>query len=279
MAGVEELTGRTAVVTGAGSGIGRGIALHAGRHGMNVVLAEVDEARLKETVEEVRAAGARATGVVTDVTDAAAVDRLAEAAYDAFGDVALLVNNAGIESVGYVWDFTPGQWSRMMRVNTDGVFHGIRSFVPRMGQAEAPSYVVNVASVAAVTTGPMNAAYHASKHATLALTECLALECRMRYPQIQVSVVCPGSVTTRIFEDAALADGDEGQGPEGMLGYLRTMLADDGLTPAQVADRVFAGIDAGEFWIQTHADQFAEFAGARAEMLTSQGAPVLPDVG
>jgi NAD(P)-dependent dehydrogenase (short-subunit alcohol dehydrogenase family) len=275
----QALAGRTAVVTGAGSGIGRGIALHAGRLGMNVVLAEIDETRLKEAVAEVGATGAETLGVVTDVTDAAAVDALADAAYDAFGEVALLVNNAGIESVGYVWDLDPDRWSRMMRVNTDGVFHGIRAFVPRMGADDAPSYVVNVASVAAVTTGPMNAAYHASKHATLALTECLSLECRMRYPQISASVVCPGSVSTQIFADAVLAEGDEREGPAGMLGYLRDLLDDDGLTPAQVAEAVFAGVAAGDFWIQTHPGQFAEFAGRRAAMLTEQTPPALPQVG
>ncbi|WP_141013039.1 SDR family NAD(P)-dependent oxidoreductase [Nocardioides sambongensis] len=276
---VEELAGRTAVVTGAGSGIGRGIALHAAQVGMNVVLADIEPSRLAEAVEECRGAGARAIGVVTDVTDAAAVEALAEAAYAEFGEVGLLVNNAGIETLGYVWDLTPESWSRMMRINTDGVFHGIRAFVPRMGAAAQRSYVVNTGSVASVTSGPMNAAYHASKHATLALTECLSLECQARYPQIQVSALLPGSVDTHIFADASIDGGDEPAGPEGMRNWLLGSLSSEGLTPASVAKTVFDGILAGDFWLLPHEEQFDEFVTRRSAMLTEKAAPELPALG
>ncbi|TYL56046.1 SDR family NAD(P)-dependent oxidoreductase [Nocardioides sp. BGMRC 2183] len=273
---MDELAGRTAVVTGAGSGIGLGLAVHAGTLGMNVVLAELDEERLEAAVATVRATGARVLGVPTDVGDPTSVEDLAQTAYATFGDVAVLINNAGIEAVGHVWDFEPERWSRMMRVNTDGAFHGIRSFVPRMGASQQTSYVVNVASVAAVSAGPFNAAYHASKHALLALTECLHLESQIAFPQLQVSVVCPGSVTTRIFEDASLSGDDETGGPRQMLDYLRHMLSTEGLSPAEVAEIVFAGMAAGDFWILPHPEQFAELAGARAEQLLHRRAPALP---
>jgi NAD(P)-dependent dehydrogenase (short-subunit alcohol dehydrogenase family) len=269
--------GRTAVVTGAGSGIGRAIAHRAAALGMDVVLADVDPARLEAAVTDVRSQGGTAIGVVTDVSDAGAVDRLAEAAYGEFGGVDVLVNNAGVESVGYIWDLSPEVWSRVQRINADGVFHGIRSFVPRMGADPRPSHVINVASVAAVSTGTLNAAYFASKHAVLAMTECLHLEAAGRFPQLKVSVVCPGAVTTQIFADAAVvaAEGDGGASAQ-MLDALRGYVAHNGITPDDAARTILDHLDRDGFWIQTHPDDFAVFAGRRATMLAEQAPPPPP---
>ncbi|MFE7225001.1 SDR family NAD(P)-dependent oxidoreductase [Nocardioides sp. NPDC057577] len=268
-----ELQGRTAVITGAGSGIGQGLAEEAAARGMRVVLADVDADRVEEIAEGLRASGAEALAVPTDVTDADAVDRLADAAVEAYGPVALLVNNAGVETVGRIWDLPPERWRRLLDVNVTGVFHGLRSFVPRMGADPAPSYVVNVASVGALATAPLNSAYHASKHAVLALTECAYLECLEQHPQVAVSVVCPGAVRTRIFEDAYVADGSPGSDiwQHTMQGYLEQ----GGITPKQAAAAVLDGLGTG-FWINTHPDEFAFFAGRRAEMLTAQTPPPPP---
>jgi NAD(P)-dependent dehydrogenase (short-subunit alcohol dehydrogenase family) len=268
-----QLDGRTAVITGAGSGIGQGLAQEAAARGMRVVLADIDAGRVKQVAEELRAAGADALAVPTDVTDAEAVDRLADAAWDAFGPVALLVNNAGIETVGRIWELPPDQWRRLLDVNVTGVFHGLRSFVPRMGADPAPSYVVNVASVGALATAPLNSAYHASKHAVLALTECAYLECLEQHPQVEVSVVCPSAVRTRIFEDAYVADGSPGSDiwQDAMKGYLEQ----GGITPKTAAAAVLDGLGSG-FWIHTHPEDFAFFAARRAEMLTEQTPPPPP---
>ena len=269
--------GRTAVVTGAGSGIGHAIAHRAASLGMNVVLADVDPARLEAAVTHVRTVGGAAIGVVTDVSDADSVDRLAEAAYDEFGSVDVLVNNAGVESVGYIWDMTPDVWARVQRTNADGVFHGIRSFVPRMGADQRPSHVINIASVAAIATGTLNAAYFASKHAVLAMTECLHLEAAERFPHLKVSVVCPGAVTTQIFADAAAvgAPGDNAASTQ-MLDALRGHLAQNGITPEDAASTILDHLDRDGFWIQTHPDDFAAFAGRRATMLAEQTPPPPP---
>ena len=269
--------GRTAVVTGAGSGIGHAIAHRAASLGMNVVLADVDPARLEAAVTHVRTVGGAAIGVVTDVSDADSVDRLAEAAYDEFGSVDVLVNNAGVESVGYIWDMTPDVWARVQRINADGVFHGIRSFVPRMGADQRPSHVINIASVAAIATGTLNAAYFASKHAVLAMTECLHLEAAERFPQLKVSVVCPGAVTTQIFADAAAvgARGDNAASTQ-MLDALRGHLAQNGITPEDASSTILDHLDRDGFWIQTHPDDFAAFAGRRATMLAEQTPPPPP---
>lgn len=264
------LAGRTAVITGAGSGIGRALAERAAAQGMNVVLADVDAQRVEQVTDLLRSRGAAAIGVPTDVSDAAAVDRLADTAYAEFGSVALLVNNAGIESVGHVWDLAPESWRRLLDVNVDGVFHGLRSFVPRMGADPRTSYVVNVASVGALATAALNSAYHASKHAVLALTECVHLECRDSFPQVEVSVVCPSAVQTRIFEDAAVS-GSGAVWRDTMRGYL----TQGGISPEAAAEAILSGLGSG-FWIHTHPEDFAFFAARRAGMLLEQTAPPPP---
>lgn len=264
--------GKTAVITGAGSGIGAALGRLAAHVGMRVVLADVDATRLEETRVGLVETGADVLAVPTDVRDADAVDALAAAAFDAFGSVELLVNNAGIESVGRVWEMSPESWQRMQRVNVDGAFHGIRSFVARMGANPLPSYVVNVASVAAISSSAMNSAYHASKHAVLALTECLHIECSEVFPQISVSVVCPAAVTTRIFDDA-LSDTAEEPATREMLDVMRGHLREDGITPDEAARRILDGIAERRFWIPTHPQRFADIAARRAAMLTGLTPP------
>lgn len=266
------LSGGTAVITGAGNGIGAGLARHAASVGMRVVLADIDTDRLAQVEAELTESGASVLAVPTDVRDPEALVALADAAYGAFGSVELLVNNAGLESVGRIWEMSPESWQRMLRVNLDGVFHGIRAFVERMGADPAPSYIVNVASVAAITSGPMNSAYYASKHGVLALTECLHTECAEVFPQLQVSVVCPAAVTTSIFEDA-MTDSAEQADTQEMLSVMRGHLREDGISPAQAAQMIFAGVADGQFWITTHPERFSEIAARRAAMLVDRTPP------
>lgn len=274
--------GETAVITGAGSGIGNVLARYAARLGMNVVLADHDQDRLRHADDELDGHGAAVLAVPIDVSDPASVDTLAEAAYDAFGSVGLLVNNAGIESAGWIWEMSPQHWHRVQHVNPGGVFHGIRSFVPRMGADPRPSHIVNVASVAAVGSGTGNAAYFVSKHAILSMTESLYLECADRFPQINVSVVCPAAVATRIFTDA-LVDETSGDASNSTadqtLPRMRGHLRDEGLTAAEAARHIIASAAAGRFWITTHPDHFAAIAGQRARMLTSLTPPPSPQTG
>lgn len=257
-----------AVVTGAGSGIGEAIARHAAAAGMNVVLADISADRLGPVAEELAAQGCSVLAVPTDVTDAAQVDALADAAYERFGAVTLLVNNAGLESVGPTWDIPAAEWGRVLAVNVNGVFHGIRSFVPRMGADPRPSRVVNTSSVGGVGIMPRMAAYTASKHAVQALTECLYLECAEDFPQVRVSVFNPAHVATRIFDDApARADGAD-------IEFWREQVREHGITPAEAAGRLFDGLARDEFWINTHPESFERLAGKRARIL---GGALRPD--
>lgn len=264
---LEELRGGTAVVTGAGSGIGEGIAREAATLGMNVVLADVSADRLASVAADLRADGRRVLTVPTDVTVAADVDTLADATYAEFGAVTLLANNAGLESVGFTWDIPADEWRRVIDVNLTGVFHGIRSFVPRMGADPAPSHVVNTVSVGGVAITPKMTAYAASKHGVQALTESLYLECAQRFPQIQVSVFSPGRVATRIFEDVAVRP-ESGSDAEFWRENIR-----EGMTPTEAATLYFDGIAREEFWILTHPQVFERLAGKRAKVLAGKLRP------
>lgn len=267
----QAFNGNTAVITGAGSGIGAALSRLAAELGMNVVIADIDAGRLDTMREELTGSGTKVLAVPTDVRDAEAVATLADAAYDAFDSVELLVNCAGIESVGRIWEMTPEKWRRVQQINVDGAFHGIRAFVPRMGADPRPTYVVNVSSVAAITSGTMNSAYFASKHAVLAMTECLYLECLEEFPRMSVSVVCPAAVSTRIFDDALT---DQGSATRDTLEVMRGHLRDAGITPAQAARRILEGAAEGRFWIPTHPERFAEIAGRRATMLSTLAPPL-----
>ncbi len=198
---MEEFAGRTAVVTGAGSGIGAGLARHAASEGMHVVIADVEAAALAGTERELRDAGAEVLAVPTDVSDPAAVDALADAAYDRFGRVNLLCNNAGVFQAGVVWQRTLADWDWVMGVNFRGVLHGIRSFVPRMIEQGEEAHVVDTSSMAGIMTVAFSGPYVVSKFAAAALTECLAHDLRAQgVEHIGVSCLVPGAVDTRIAD-------------------------------------------------------------------------------
>jgi NAD(P)-dependent dehydrogenase (short-subunit alcohol dehydrogenase family) len=266
----ERFRGKTAVITGAGSGIGAALARHAAGLGMRIVLADVAEDRLKLVAGEVVGA-AEVLVVPTDVTDATAVERLAARAYDEVGPVRLLFNNAGIESTGPLWELTPQRWDLMMRVNVDGVFHGISAFVPRMLADGGPAGIVNTSSIGGLSTGPFQGAYIASKFAVQAMTECLAMELQAQGASIAVSVVTPGPVATQIFEDAVALEGSPGV--DAYRSTMRTMLRDEGMTPDHAASIIFEGAAAERFWIFTHPEMVKAVVTRRADMILNATLP------
>jgi len=267
----EELfSGKTAVITGAGSGIGAALARHAAALGMRLVLADVAEERLEEVAAEL-AGAPDILAVPTDVTDAAAVERLAARAYDELGPVRLLFNNAGIESTGPLWELTPQRWDLMMKVNVYGVFHGIHAFVPRMLAHGEQASIVNTSSIGGLSVGPFQGAYIASKFAVQALTECLSMELKAQGAAIAVSVVTPGPVATRIFEDAVALEGDPDA--DAYRSLMRSMLRDQGLTADQAASIIFEGVAEERFWIFTHPEMVTEVVGRRADMILNRTPP------
>jgi NAD(P)-dependent dehydrogenase (short-subunit alcohol dehydrogenase family) len=198
---MQDVQGKVAVVTGAASGIGRGLATVFAREGMKLVLADVEEPALHAAEAELQAAGADVLAVRTDVSDRAAVEALAEAAYARHGKVHVLCNNAGVggatTNVPGIWNVPEQSWRWMLGVNLMGVVHGLQAFVPRMLDAGEEGHIVNTSSVMGVWSGP-GAVYNVSKHAVTSLSEGLFNDLRSFGAPIGVTVLLPGMVASRI---------------------------------------------------------------------------------
>ena len=155
MSARETFSGGVAVITGAGAGIGAGLGRHASQLGMTVVLADVDVDAVAALRDELCAAGGSAVDVVCDVRDPDALQELANRTYRDVGPVRLLVNNAGVEQFGYLWDTPVANWRRVIDINVSGVFHGVRAFLPKMMATAEQAWVWNLSSVGAVLAAPL----------------------------------------------------------------------------------------------------------------------------
>lgn len=240
-------SGPVAVITGAASGIGRGLAEHAVTLGMRLVLADRDAAGLQALGDQLRENGAQVITCVTDVGDLVQVERLRDCAIEHFGAVDLLFNNAGVMQTGYSWEITDAQWQRMLDVNLGGVINGIRSFVPLLLRQGRAAHVINTASLAGLVSSPLMAPYNVTKQAVVALSETLHYELAMLGAPVSVSVLCPGPVASEIMASNQTVD---------MAGSSFSQLLDStirqGMTPAELATQVFAAVAQKRFWILPH---------------------------
>ncbi|MCV7442672.1 oxidoreductase [Mycobacterium paraense] len=279
MSAGDAFSGGIAVVTGAGSGLGAGLARHAGSLGMTVVLADIDHAAAASVADELRAAGGSAVDVACDVRNPEAVHELAERVYRDVGPVRLLVNNAGVEQFGYLWDTPVANWRRVIDINVSGVFYGVRAFLPKMMAAGQRAWVWNIASVGAVVAIPLQAPYIVSKHAVLALTECLYLEVEStgHGHHIHVQAVLPGPVASNIFESAGGVDA-HGSGDVTAAEAQRSAMLDvkaAAMDPRQAAEMLFDQAAEGRFYLHTHPGAVGAAMAERANVLASQQAPAL----
>jgi NAD(P)-dependent dehydrogenase (short-subunit alcohol dehydrogenase family) len=190
---LQELDGKVAVITGGGSGIGASLARACTAEGMRVVVVDVSEERAASVAAELP--GGTAVARAVDVSDAASVEALADFAFDTFGAVHLLCNNAGVSPAGRIWDFTDDEWRWLLGVNVHGVANGIRSFVPRMIE-QGEGHIVNTGSGASFVSTPRLGPYCATKHAIVGLSEALRYE--LDGTGIGVSVLVPAGVNTNI---------------------------------------------------------------------------------
>ncbi len=246
---------RVAVITGAGSGIGRELALACARERMIVVAVDIERPALQETQEMVRALGANCAVHPCDVADAVAVEHLADVCWRDFGGTDWLFNNAGVAKLGRVWEATQADWDWVLGVNLMGVANGVRAFVPRMLARGTPAHIVNTASAAGLATLAGSGVYCASKHGVVALSECLAHDLAAVGSSIGVSVLCPSLLPSKINEaernrPAALANA----GPEsdGMKERVRIGMANSTISAADAARETLRAIKHGRFYVLPH---------------------------
>ena len=261
---MKEFKDRVAVITGAASGIGQGLAEHCAKEGMKVVISDVDERRLRRLERKLNRVDAQVLAVITDVSKASDVEDLAKKTLAKFGEVHLLFNNAGIAIPNLAWEYDLKEWEEILGINLMGVIHGIHTFIPIMLRQGNECYIVNTSSIEGViSNGVGGATYGVCKHALLHLTERLALELEVNAPNIKVSVLCPGFVKTNIFL-SALSRISEDQRKEMLSPENRSeeraeqieelMEGSPMLLPDEVADIVFEAIRKEKLYIFTHKD-------------------------
>ena len=255
---MNDLKNKVAVITGAADGIGKAIARRAAFEGMKLVLADIDGAKLEATISEFTAQGVEVFGIRTDVSKGPDVDALAAATIARFGDVHLLVNNAGVALAKTAWEATLSDWEWVLGVNLYGVIHGIRAFLPTMLAKGEAGHIVNVASVAGLISSPSFATYNVSKHGVVTLSEGLHHDLAMRGSKINVSVLCPAWVKTRLIDSERNRERSERTDLKS-VDKVTSQIAgsimkavDHGIDPKEVAEAVFEAIRAKRFYILTH---------------------------
>ena len=254
--------GKTAVLTGAGSGFGLECARIGAARGMNLVLVDVQADALAAAESELTAAGAEVLALRVDVSNAAQMEDLAQQVQARFGAPHFVFNNAGVGSGGLVWENSVAEWEWVMGVNVWGVIHGVRLFTPMMlAAAKAdPSYqghIVNTASMAGLLTPPNMGIYNVSKHAVVSLTETLFNDLRLVSDQVSASVLCPYFVATNIHKsernqpDAVAA---QAKTQSQLIGEAMTEKAvtSGKVSATDVANFVFDAMAENRFYIYSH---------------------------
>lgn len=252
---MKDFKGKTAVITGGASGIGRAMGELFLSSGMQVVLADIERDALDRTVSELSGIG-QCIGVVTDVSKAEDMEALADKAVNAYGGIHIACNNAGVFAGGLLWEESLADFRWQMDVNVWGVIHGIRTFIPIMKAQDTECHLVNTASMAAVTAMPYSGIYHMTKHAVLAMSESLYHELSFHAPHVKVSVLCPEAINTGISNsernrpeiysgDGNIVETDERL----MVSQALNDSVSAGIGPEVMAQRVLDGIIDERFYL------------------------------
>jgi NAD(P)-dependent dehydrogenase (short-subunit alcohol dehydrogenase family) len=260
---MRELAGKTAFVTGGASGIGFALGQAFAEAGMKVMLADIDTNALAAAVESLRRSGPDVRGVACDVADAASVARAAKATYEAFGNIHVVCNNAGVAGGSGIDTISLDTWRWVLDVNLMGVLHGIHAFLPHIRGHGEGGHFVNTASMAGLQSGLGFSPYATSKFAVVAMSEGLAMQ--LKPLGIGVTVLCPGFVRTHISESGRHRQERYGPSkapdpatPAGALAAEIASRQQAGLDPSDLAARAVAAIRAGELYVFTHPDMRGE---------------------
>jgi len=287
---MKQFQGKTAVITGAGSGFGLELARLAAAKGMNLVLCDVQQDTLDKAVAELQASGVPILAQRVDVAKAEQMQALADVAQQRFGAPHLVFNNAGVGAGGLIWEHTLKDWEWVIGVNLMGVAHGVRLFTPMMlAAAKAdPSYeghIVNTASMAGMLNAPNMGVYNVSKHAVVAMSETLYQDLRLVTDQIGASVLCPFFVPTGIHQSernrpAEFSEGDAKPTQSQLIGQAMSgkAVTSGKLTAAHVAQLVMDAVEADQFYIFSHPKSLATVQ-TRLEDVMLQRNPTDPFAG
>jgi NAD(P)-dependent dehydrogenase (short-subunit alcohol dehydrogenase family) len=279
---MKEFRGKVAVITGAASGIGYGVAERCVREGMKVVLADIDEGALAQAERPLRAGGATTLAVRTDVAKASDVEALAHKALETFGEVHLLFNNAGVAVGTTVWESTLADWQWVLGANLWGVIHGVRVFVPLMLAQETECHIINTASIAGLISGAGLGIYKVTKHGVVTLSETLYSELAQRGAKVKVPVLCPGYVKTHIGNSERIRPVEYQNdppapplSPEEEEAAWAELAATANVMPVEpVVDDVFAAIRNDQLYILTHPES-KDWIWARTEDIVNERNPAV----
>ena len=271
---MRELAGKTAFVTGGAAGIGLALGRAFAQSGMKVMLADIEADALQAAVKSLQEISPDISGTICDVAESASVERAAQAAFDAFGNVHVVCNNAGVAAGGGIDHISLDNWRWVIDVNLMGVLHGIKSFLPHIRAHGEGGHIVNTASMAGMQSDLGFSPYGASKFAVVSLSEGLSL--RLKPHGIGVSVLCPSYVRTRIGESGRNRPERYGQSqpldPAAPAGAMVAEIArqiEAGLDPATVATRVLTAIREDQLYVFTHPGMRAEVEARFAAILAA----------
>jgi NAD(P)-dependent dehydrogenase (short-subunit alcohol dehydrogenase family) len=283
---MQDLANRVAVITGAASGIGKGIAQQLAKEGMKLVLADVEEGPLAEAEKQLQVAGAHTLAVATDVSKRDSVFALADRVFAAFGTVHILCNNAGVSGgLGHVWEIPQQDWDWIMAVNFSGVLYGIQAFVPRMIENNEEGIIINTTSVVGLTTGTTSV-YGITKHAISRLTEGLHYDLQAAGSKLKAALLVPGATATNIlYADRNRPETLEIPRNEKALAALterrrsrHERIQQLGMKPEEVGAVVVQAIKAGRFYILADPERTKRFVRLRMEGILNETGPS-PEAG
>jgi len=264
---MKDFKDKVAVITGAGSGIGLALAIQCVQEGMKVVLADIDRKFLRRANRKLERMGASFLTVLTDVSKSKDIEALAKETLDKFGEIHLLINNAGVGHSKYTWNYTLKDWEWQFGVCLFGVAHGVRIFTPIMLKQDTECHIVNVSSIEGLLpgSGPGGAIYGAAKHGIVSLSETLKRELEIIGSKLKISVVCPGAVVTRIWygdihrpiklQNAPTEEIEDSRNEDLYANVDADLDESPPISAEQSAIIIMQGIKDEKFYILTHKDQ------------------------